>query len=102
MIDALNYCMKPVLFALALLSLVGLASGLTHVVPARASSNSTVEPVSERSCVDRYNSLLNSAKAALSAGDRATTVHLLERAKTLIPACPGLQDVDSAGTLSLS
>lgn len=102
MIDALDYCMKPVLFVLALLSLVSLASGLTHVIPARASSNSTVEPVNEGSCVDRYNSLLNSAKATLSAGDRATTVQLLERAKTLIPACRGLQDVDSAETLSLS
>jgi hypothetical protein len=49
--------------------------------------------------VDRYNSLLKDAKGALAAGDRNTTVDLLQQAKSLIPACPALQDRHSSITI---
>lgn len=90
--------MKPTLIVLALISLAGLGTALLRIMPARASSNPGAvenlgaEPVSAESCVDRYNSLLKSAKAALAARDRNKTVDLLQQAKSLIPACPALQD----------
>jgi hypothetical protein len=84
--------MKPTLVILAFASLAALAMAFTRIVPARASANPPTEPVSTGSCVDRYNSLLKNAKAALTAGDRAATVDLLEQAKHMVPACPALQD----------
>jgi len=95
--------MKPILAVLAFISLAGLALALPRTVPARASSNSAVEPVPAQTCVDRYNALLKEAKGALSAGDRNTTVDLLQQAKRLIPACPALRDgqLSVASTLSL-
>jgi|ERR1700730_11724019 hypothetical protein len=89
--------MKP-LVLLALISLLALAISVPRILPAGASSNPKPEPVTATSCVDRYNSLLESAKAALTAGDRATTTGLLEEAKRIIPFCPGLQDIGSPQT----
>ncbi len=95
--------MKPILVVVAFISLTGLALALARTVPARASSNSTVEPARAETCVDRYNSLLKSAKGALAAGDRNKTVDLLQQANGLIPACPALQNgqLSVATTLSL-
>jgi hypothetical protein len=42
------------------------------------------------------------AKAALAAGDRATTVVLLKKARQLIPACPALQEGTSTTAALLS
>jgi hypothetical protein len=92
--------MKPTLIVLAFISLAGLAMIFPHLMPARASSNS-VEPVRAGTCVDRYNSLLKNAKTALTAGDRAGAVDLLEQAKHMIPACPALQNGTSPQTVSL-
>ena len=80
---------------LALISLLALAISFPRILPARASSNPKTEPTAATSCVDRYNSLLKSAKAALIAGDRATTAGLLDDAKHIIPFCPALQDIGS-------
>ncbi len=95
--------MKPILVVLAFTSLAGLALALPRTVPARASSNSRVDPVQAQNCVDRYNSLVKAAKGALAAGDRSRTVDLLEQAKNLIPACPALQSgqLSVATTVSL-
>src|SRR5713226_2555187 len=90
--------MKSILIVLAFISLAGLALAILRTVPARGSSNPGVvenlgaEPVKAESCADRYNSLLKNAKAALAAGDRNTTVDLLQQAKSLIAACPALRD----------
>jgi len=98
-----GHSMKLILAALALVSLAGLAIGFApRTVPARASSNLGAEPVSAGSCTDRYNSLLKNAKRALTAGDRASTVQLLQRAKRLISVCPALQDDGSRETPVLS
>jgi hypothetical protein len=94
--------MKSTLLVLALISLVGFAIVFVRLVPARASSNSWVEPVQAGSCVDRYNSLLKNAKSALIAGDRATTLNLLEQAKDVMPTCPALQNNPSPDTVMLS
>ena len=83
--------MKTVLIVLAFVSLLGSALTLERTVPARASSNSAVDPVGAENCADRYNSLLKSAKGALAAGDRNTTIDLLQQAKDLIPKCRALQ-----------
>jgi hypothetical protein len=93
--------MKPILIILAFISLAGLAIAFPRIVPARASSNPGAEPISTKSCVERYNSLLKNAKTALTAGDRAATVDLLEQAKQMLPACPALQDGPSPHTLLL-
>jgi hypothetical protein len=87
---------------LAFISLAGFAIVFARLVPARASSNSGVEPVQAGSCVDRYNSLLKNAKSSLIRGDRVTTLDLLERAKLMMPACPALQDGPSPDTVMLS
>jgi hypothetical protein len=42
--------------------------------------------------VDRYNSLLRSAKQPLIAGNRAASADLLEQAERIIPVCPPIQD----------
>ena len=100
--------MKPTLILLAFISLALLGTTLPRIVPARASSNPAVVenlgagPVSAGSCADRYNSLLKNAKAALAAGDRNTTVDLLQEVKSLIPACPALQDGRSSIATILS
>jgi hypothetical protein len=47
----------------------------------------------------RTNSLLEGAKAALAAGDRAATLDLLQRAKGMISSCPGLQNETAQTTL---
>jgi hypothetical protein len=77
----------------------------SHCLPADRASTSVVKsgtaPVSTESCVDRYNSLLKNAKTALTAGNRAATVDLLEQAKQMLPACPALQDGPSPHTLRL-
>jgi len=93
--------MKPTLIILAFISLAGLAIAFPRIVPARASSNPGAKPVSTGSCVDRYNSLLKNAKTALTAGDRAATVDLLEQAKQMLPACPALQNGASPPTVLL-
>jgi hypothetical protein len=93
--------MKPTLIILAFISLAALAIAFPRIVPARASSNPGAEPVSTESCVDRYNSLLKNAKTALTAGDRAATVDLLEQAKQMLPACPALQDGAAPRTVLL-
>jgi hypothetical protein len=94
--------MKPTLIILAFVSLAALAMNFTRNVPARASTNLGTEPVSEGSCVDRYNSLLKKAKTALIVGDRAATVHLLEQAKQMLPTCPALQEGTTPETVLLS
>jgi len=95
--------MNPTLVVLAFISLAGLAIIVFgRFVPARASSNSGIEPVQARTSEDRYNSLLKNAKTALIAGDRATTVDLLEQAKHMILTCPALQDGASPETVLLS
>jgi len=88
--------MKLALVLLALISLFALAIRFPRILPAGASSNPKPEPVAATSCIDRYNSLLESAKAALIAGDRATTAGLLEKAQRIIPFCPTLQDTGSS------
>jgi hypothetical protein len=93
--------MKPLLVILAFISLAGLAVAFPRIVPARASSNPGAEPVSTEPCVARYNSLLKNAKTALTAGDRAATVDLLEQAKQMLPACPALRDGPSLQTVVL-
>jgi len=95
--------MKPILAVLTVILLAGLALALPRTVPARASFNPVAEPASAGCCVDRYNSLLIGAKRALAAGDRNTTIDLLQQAKNLIPACPALQSgqLSVATTVSL-
>jgi hypothetical protein len=80
--------MKRAILLIALVSLVALAVSFPVVLRATPQFH----PVAARSCVDRYNSLLRSAKQALIAGDRATTADLLEEAKGIIPTCPALRD----------
>jgi hypothetical protein len=46
--------------------------------------------------------LLKNAKSALIAGDRATTLNLLEQAKHVMPTCPALQNNPSPDTVMLS
>ena len=94
--------MKLTLIVLAFISPAGLAIAFPRIVPARASANPGAEPISSESCVDRYNSLLKNAKTALIAGDRATSVDLLEQAKHMILTCPALQDGASPETVLLS
>ena len=90
--------MKPALVLVALIALVALGVSVTRILPARASSHPNPHHVATNSCVDRYNSLLKSAKQALIAGDRAATVGFLEEAKGIIPVCPALQDAGSMRT----
>src|SRR6266851_2830171 len=94
--------MKPTLIILAFVSLAALAMSFTRNVPARASTNPGAEPVSDGSCVGHYNSLLKNAKTALTAGDRAATVDLLEQAKQMLPTCPALQEGTTPETVLLS
>jgi hypothetical protein len=94
--------MKPTLVLLALASLVALATSLPRTLPARAPSNQKPEPVATGSCVDRYNSLLKSAKAALIAGNRAATADLLQEAQRIIPICPDIRDGGSPQAFLLS
>jgi hypothetical protein len=96
--------MKPILFAVAFVSLAALVFCFARAMPARASSNPRIELAAAGSCTDHYNSLLRAAKAALIAGDRATTVKLLEKAERIIPSCPALKDGASpqAALLSLN
>jgi hypothetical protein len=95
--------MKPTLLVLSFISLAGLETIVFgRFVPAPASSNSGIEPVQARTSEDRYNSLLKNANTALIAGDRATSVDLLEQAKHMILTCPALQDGASPETVLLS
>jgi hypothetical protein len=89
--------MKSTLIALAFISLAGLAIVSLRLVPARAAARAV--PVSEGSCADRYNSLLQNAKTALVIGDRAATVDLLEKAKHMLSTCPALKDGASSQTV---
>jgi hypothetical protein len=91
--------MKASLVVLALILLAGLAIWFPRILTARAASNRATQPAETTSCVDRYNSLLKDAKAALAAGDLRSTVDLLQRAKSLIPVCPALQDPQSSTTI---
>jgi hypothetical protein len=94
--------MKLTLVVLSFISLAGLAIFVARILPARASSNPRSEPVAAESCMDRYNYLVKSAKAALIAGDRAATVNLLSQAERIIPSCPALQDGASPQAAMLS
>jgi hypothetical protein len=97
--------MKPTVIILAFISLAGLGIIFVRLVPARASSafsTSGIRSVREGTCVDHYNSLLNNAKSALVAGDRATTLDLLEQAKHMMPTCPALRDGAAPETVLLS
>jgi hypothetical protein len=94
--------MKPIIIVLAFVALAGLATAQPRIAPARAYSNSGVEPVRARTCADRYTHLLMNAKAALTTGDRAGAVYLLEQAKHMIPACPSLRDGASQDPVLLS
>jgi hypothetical protein len=94
--------MKSTLIVLALISLAGLAVLSLRLVPARAAAIPRAVPISEGSCANRYDSLLKNAKSALIAGDRATTLNLLEQAKRMIPTFPALQDGASPETVLLS
>jgi hypothetical protein len=91
--------MKPIAGVATLTLLALLAVVVARQMPATASVNPGVPTQSARSCVDRYNSLLEGAKADLAAGDRAATVDLLQRAKGMISSCPGLQDETSQTTV---
>jgi hypothetical protein len=84
--------MKVTRVILALVSVVGLATFLPRILTARASSNPGIQSASKTSCVDRYNALVRGAKSALTKGDRAATVDLLEQAERIIPSCQPLQD----------
>jgi hypothetical protein len=84
--------MKSLLALVAIASLAGLVLFSPRILTARAASNPGTRPVTATSCVDRYKSLLEQARSALAAGDRGTTVDLLQQAKELIPACPALKD----------
>jgi hypothetical protein len=88
--------MKPTLILLALVSLASSAICLPRIATKRGSSNVVIQPATIRSCVDRYNDLLEGAKAALIKGDRVASVELLQQAENVIPGCPALQD----GTMS--
>ena len=46
--------------------------------------------------------MLKNAKTALTAGDRAATVDLLEQAKQMLPTCPALQEGTTPETVLLS
>jgi hypothetical protein len=95
--------MKPILVVATLILLAGLAVSFGRILPARASSNPRTQPVvATESCVDRYNLLVKSAKAALIAGDRAATVKLLTEAQRIIPICSPLQDGTSPQAAFLS
>lgn len=94
--------MKPILVILAVISAAGFAIIFVRLAPARAASNSAIERVRAVTCVERYNSLLKNAKAALITGDRASTLNLLEQAKHLMPTCPALRDGTSQENVLLS
>jgi hypothetical protein len=94
--------MKPIVAVLALVSLAGLVICFPRILTARAASSAVMQPASVTSCVDRYNSLVRGAKSALTRGDRASAIDLLEQAKTVVSGCPVLQDASSRlATLSL-
>lgn len=82
--------MKQTAPALALFSLLILIFGFGSI--SRAASGTGSESVSGASCIDHYNSLLQRAKAALSAGNRSEAVVFLEEARRLLPVCPALQN----------
>ena len=87
--------MRSTLVVLALILLAGLAILSRRILTARAASGSGTQPVAATSCVDRYNGLLKNAKEALIAGDRSTTVGLLQEAQRVIAVCPALRDLGS-------
>ena len=88
---------------LVALSVGGLAMNSPRLVPSRSTSSPAIATSANAGgCADRYNILLKTAKAALSAGDRATTVDLLKKARQLVSACPALQDGSSTTTSLLS
>jgi hypothetical protein len=87
--------MKPMLIVLSIVALTASAICFPWIFAARASSNLVLQAVNMKSCVNRYNYLLNGAKAALIKGDRVTSVQLLEQAENLIAGCPALQDGSS-------
>lgn len=89
--------MKRLLVLLVLLSLTALGASVPWILSARASSSREfkVAPAAAMSCVDRYNSLLKSGKAALIRGNRAASVDALLRAERLLESCPALQDGSS-------
>ncbi len=93
--------MKSMLVVLAFISLAGMAVLCARIMPARAVFPRTGLLAAE-SCVDRYNSLVKNAKAALIAGDRAATIHLLAQAERIIPVCPALRDAGSQPSALLS
>jgi len=98
-------CMGKVTFIvlLAALSVGGLAMSSPRLVPSRSTASSAIETKETTArCADRYDILLRAAKAALYAGDRATTVGLLKKARQLISVCPALQDGTSTSTSLLS
>jgi hypothetical protein len=83
--------MKLAIVLLTLVLLAAFAVSFSSILSATPQPH----PVAARSCVDRYNSLLKSAKQALIAGDRAATLGFLEEAKGIIPVCPALRDMGS-------
>ncbi len=90
--------MKPLFVIFTLLSGMALAASLPWILPARASLSrelKEVDPAAAISCVDRYNSLLKSGKAALIKGDRAASVNALLQAERMLASCPALQDGSS-------
>lgn len=68
---------------------------LTFIAPLASPAQAAAKTVAGTSCVDRYNSLLKGAKAALIAGDRGRAVNLLEEAKRVLPVCPALREGSS-------
>jgi hypothetical protein len=86
-----------------LLAIVG--AGLTIALPrimAASQSAVHVQAVSSHGCVDEYNALLLSAKAALKKGDRATALSLLQGAKRKASQCPDLQEPEESQVLAFN
>ena len=83
--------MKVTLVILALVSVAALVIFFPRILAACAASNPVIQPAAATSCVERYNSLVKGAKSALTKGDRAATVDLLEQAERIIPSCRALQ-----------
>jgi hypothetical protein len=91
--------MKLTFGLLAILVVAGLAIALTCIT-AGTRATARAQAVSGHGCVDEYNALLLSAKAALKRGDRATALNLLQGARRMASRCPDLQEPQESLVLS--
>jgi hypothetical protein len=91
--------MKITFWVLAILVVAGLTIALPRIM-AGPRPTARAQAISGHGCVDEYNALLLSAKAALKRGDRANARNLLQGAKRTASQCPDLQEPQESLVLS--